>query len=208
MDWNLDTTESLLKSNFPNITWPVDAKRLVNKRSAMPMYILPVARIAEIRPGRSAAFWVTFYPDERIPAGAHKGTFRIRAQGKVLQTVPFTVKVYPFALPRPKLHYGLYHQPYATPAAFQGREFLKLYLADMAAHGMNSMSINCELNTSTSGSYGLGSSPVAPPEHHEFASTRTRLFLDNFLLSKDYLPDGGYSVLTLVDNQIRMGREP
>jgi hypothetical protein len=207
LDWMADTTESLLNSSFPNITWPVDAKRLVNKRSAMPMYILPVARIAEIRPGRSAAFWVTFHPDERIPAGAHKGTFRIRAQGKAMQTVPFTVKVYPFALPRPKLHYGLYHQPMATPVAFQGREFLKLYLADMAAHGMNFMDLNCELNASTSGSYGQGSSPLAPPEHHEFASTRTRLFLDNFLLREDYLPDGGYNVLTLVDNQIRMGRE-
>ena len=32
LSWMTDTSESLLKTNFPNMNWPVDPKRLVNKR--------------------------------------------------------------------------------------------------------------------------------------------------------------------------------
>ena len=98
LDWMADTSESLLKSNYPNAVWPVDPKRLVNKRGCLPLYVLPLPRIPEIRAGRSAAFWVTFYTDESIPAGHHKGALIVRAEGKMAQTVPFTVTVYPFGL--------------------------------------------------------------------------------------------------------------
>ena len=206
LSWTADTDEATLNTNFPNMTWPVDVKRLVNKRSSMPMYVLPVSSIAEIRPGRSAAFWVTFQTDKEIPAGAHEGTFTLSADGKTLEAVPFVVKVHPFALPRPKVHYGMYYMPYQTPAAFQGPKFQKLYLADMAAHGMNLREV--WMDDLAEAGYDLNSSsPVRGPEANAWGSTSTRQFLDNYLAAEDYQPDGGYNALKLRDNQIRMGRE-
>ena len=203
-----DSDESLVQANFPNATWPCDPKRLVGQRASLPMYVLPVPRIAEIRPGHSAAFWMTFRTDGKTAAGTHPGTFVVRAEGEVVATVPFEVEVYPFVLPRPKVHYGMYYMPYQTPAAFQGRDFQKQYLADLAAHGMNFMNLDVEIPLLAQKGYDLESStPVGPPEHNAWGSVSTRLFLGNYLGPEDYQPDGGYNALKLIDTQIRMGRE-
>ncbi|MBI3922836.1 MAG: HEAT repeat domain-containing protein [Armatimonadetes bacterium] len=190
-------------------TWPCDSKLLVGKRSSLPLYVLPLPRISEIRSGRSAAFWVTFKTEGSVPAGTHKGAFTLSAEGKTLETVPFVVQVYPFSLPRPKVHYGMYHMPYQTPAPFQTREFMKLYLADMAAHGMNRMDVDVPVSLLAKEGYGPGSSSLlGPPELPKIWGSRTtRLYIDNFLAPEDYQPDGGYNALKVIDNQIKMGRE-
>ena len=205
--WESDTSVDQIKTNFPGYEFPVDTKLLVNKRSSMPMFVPPDPRIAQIQPGRSAAFWVTFHTStDHITAGTHKGRFSVSADGKALETVPFVVKVYPFALPRPKVHYGIYYLPYMTPAAFQGREFMKLYLADMTAHGRNLLNLEVPLDQLAKEGYNKdSSSPVDPPILGP--SKTTLLFLDNYLSSTDYEADGGYNALKLVDNQIRMGKE-
>jgi hypothetical protein len=206
LSWEADTSEALIKTNFPYSTFPVDIKLLVNKRSSMPLFVPPDPRIAEIQPGRSAAFWVTFKTDATIPPGAQPGTLILRVDGKELETVPFVVDVYPFALPRPKVHYGIYYLPYMTAAAFQGREFMKLYLADMTAHGRNLLNLEVPLDALAKEGYNQdSSSPVDPPIVGP--SKTTRLFLDNYLSSTDYMPDGGYNALRLVENQIRLGKE-
>jgi len=117
--------------------WPVDAELLVGRRVSMPLYVVPVARITAIEPGRSAAFWVTFQTDGTVAAGTHKGTLTLSADGRVLETIPFSVKVHPFLLPRPKTHYGMYHIYNRPELPYQGREFLRQSMEDMAAHGMN-----------------------------------------------------------------------
>ena len=208
LSWTADTDEATLNTSFPNMTWPVDVKRLVNKRSSIPLYVLPVARIAEIRPGRSAAFWVTFRSDDNVPAGTHEGTLVVAAAGKLLQTVPFAVQVYPFALPRPTVHYGMYYMSYQTPAAFQGRKFQALYLADMAAHGMNFMNLNVPVDTVAKDGYDEhSSSPVQPASADAWGGLATRLALGNYFSDDDYQPDGGYNALKLIDRQVGMGRQ-
>ena len=206
LSWMADTDESILNANFPNFTWPVGVKLLVGKRASLPLYVLPLARIAEIKAGRSAAFWVTFQTDERISAGTHEGTFTVSAEGKTVAMVPFTVKVYPFELPRPKVHYGMYYMSYQTPAAFQGRAFQKMYLADMTAHGMNFMNVDAQVDVFGKEGYDESTStPVAPPEHNAWGSLATRLHIDNYFGPEDYEADGGYNALKLVDKQVRMG---
>ncbi len=208
LSWMADTSESLLKTNFPNMNWPVDPKRLVNKRSSLPLYVLPVPSIRRIEPGRSAAFWVTFHTDETVPAGTHEGTLHASADGTDLKTIPFTLTVYPFGLPRPKVRYGMYYLPYQTPAAFQGRSFQKLYLADMAAHGMNFLDMSVHMELLAEAGYDWDSStPVGPPEHNAWNSVATRRFLDNYLAPQDYEPDGGYNALKMIEAEVRMGVE-
>ena len=188
--------------------WPCDPKLLAGKRSSLPLYILPLPRISEIRPGRSAAFWVTFKTDEEIPAGTHNGTFTLSAEGKTLETVPFVVRVYPFALPRPKVHYGMYHMSYQTPVPFRTRKFLKQYLEDMAAHGMNRMDVDVPVRLLAQKGYGPeNSEPLDPPEHNSYGSRKTRQYLDNHLAPEHYQPDGGFNALKLIDNQVKMGRQ-
>ena len=53
LTWMADTSELLLKTNFKNMTWPVDPKRLVNKQSSIPRYVLPVPSINQIGRGES-----------------------------------------------------------------------------------------------------------------------------------------------------------
>ena len=211
LSWTADTDEATLKASVPYSVvgrWPVDVKKLVNKRASLPMYVLPVAQIAEIKPGRSGAFWVTFKTDEKIPSGTHKGSFRVSARGKTLAMAPFAVKVYAITLPRPKVHYGMYYLPYQTPAEFQGREFQRMYLADMTAHGMNLNMLDVQVDVLAQEGYDTESStPVGPPEDNAWESIATRLYLDNYFGPEDYEADGGYNALKLADIQVRRGLE-
>ena len=203
LDWMTDTSAALLKSNFPNINWPVDPALLVNKRSSIPLYVLPLDRIGAIDPGRSAVFWLTFRTDATVEPGPHRGELRLSAGGRPLRTIPFVVDVHPFALPRPKIVYAFYYVPYQTPPAFQGRGFQKQYLADMAAHGTNTMQITVEFVPLSEGYDTTASTPHVDA----WTSTRGRLFTSNYLGSDEYEADGGFNVLKHVAAQVAMGRE-
>lgn len=204
LDWMTDTSAALLKSNFPNINWPVDPMLLMNKRSSIPLYVLPLDRIDAIDPGHSAAFWLTFRTDATVEPGPHRGELRLSAGGRPLRTVPFVVDVHPFVLPRPKIVYAFYYVPYQTPPAFQGRAYQKQYLADMAAHGTNTMQITVEYVPLSEPCYDTTTST---PHVDAWTSTRGRLFTGNYLLADAYEADGGFNVLKHVAAQVALGRE-
>ncbi len=185
---------------------PCDPKLLPGKRAHMPFHVLPIAHISTIEPGRSAAFWLTFKTDEKTRAGRHSGTFTIRAQGGVEETVAFALDVYAFTLPRPKVHYGMYYLPYQTPAAFRGGTFQKSYLADMAAHGMNFMDVDVKIGVLAQEGYDFDSStPLDPPSANSWNSRATRAYLDSYFTPDDYQADGGYNALKFTERQISMG---
>ena len=204
LNWQADTTEAQLKSNFPNMNWPVDAKLLVNKRSSIPLYVLPVDRIEQIDPGRSAAFWLIFSTQDAIAPGPHRGVMRLSAAGKLLRTIPFVVDVYPFTLPRPKTVYAFYYAPYQTPPHLQGKSYQKQYLADMAAHGINMMQVTVNFGALSEPDYDLTSST---PHNDSWTSTTSRLFTGNYMDAADYEADGGFNVIKFVQAQIAMGRQ-
>ena len=174
------------------------------KRSVLPMFVIPKIRITAVEPGRSSAFWVTFKTNERVSPGNYRGSMKIHAGGKLLESVPFVIKVYPFLLPRPTITFGLYYTPYRTDPTFQGRAFQRRYLADMSAHGMNSMTVAVDYKALSTAGYDLSSS--TPVNNWGWTSTSSRQFCDNYFGSRDYEPDGGYNVIKFADAQIKMGR--
>ncbi len=204
LSWQADTSEALLKSSFPNVNWPVDTKLLVNKRSSIPLYVLPLDRIGQIDPGRSAVFWLTFSTQDAIAPGAYRGVMRLTAAGRLLRTIPFVVEVYPFTLPRPKIIYAFYYVPYQTPPHLQGKSYQKQYLTDMAAHGMNMMQITVDYSALSAQDYDLTSST---PHDDFWTSTAGRLFTGNYLDADDYQADGGFNVIKFVEAQIMLGRQ-
>ena len=185
---------------------PCDPKLLVGRRAHMPLHVLPIARIPVVEPGRSAAFWLTFKTDATTPAGPQAGTFTVRAQGEVRQTVAFTLNVHAFVLPRPKVHYGMYYLPYQTPAAFRSPALQKRYLADMAAHGMNVMPADVQMNVLAQEGYSLDSSkPLDPPSANSWNSKATRAYLNSYFAPDDYEADGGYNALKWIERQVSTG---
>ena len=192
------------RENVRSWRWPVDRKLLVGRRVSMPLYVVPVATIETIKPGMSAAFWVTFQTDETFPGGTWKGTFTLSAEGEVLETIPFTLTVHSFVLPRPRIHYGMYHIYSRPELAYQGRDFLKQSMADMAAHGMNfiqfeHLSLAFRVLAADKGYNRNSSTPV--PEDAD------GLTIDSVLRPDEYLADGGYNAYALIDKAMRLCRE-
>ena len=175
------------------------------KRSVLPMFVIPTNLIDAIEPGRSGAFWVIFKTSEKLRPGDYRGWMEIYAGDKLLESVPFAIKVYPFLLPRPAITFGLYHAPYRLLPAFQGPAFHRLYLADMAAHGMNIMMPNVAYGPLSEAGYDETSS--TPLNNWGWASDSSRQYCDNYFEPDDYEPDRGYNVIKFVDAQIRMGRQ-
>ena len=184
--------------------WPVDRKLLVGRRVHMPTFVIPRPDIEAIEPGRSGAFWITFKTDEKISPGSYPGTFIIRAKGQRPERIAFTVKVYLFMLPRPKIHYGMYYRhEHHEQVPYQSPGFTRMYFEDMAAHGMNTMhweQLGGRLRVFTEEGYDRRrSSPLENPD--------TRLVVEDYFESEDYEPDGGYNAYKLVDKMVHMSRE-
>ena len=174
------------------------------KRDVLPQFVIPKGRIATIEPTRNGVFWITFKTDETISPGLHRGTVEVYASARLLRSVPFLIRVYPFSLPRPKITYGLYFFPYRLDPAFQGLAFQRLYLADLSAHGMNSMFVTIDYKALSAADYDHTS---RTPHSEHWSSTSSRLYCDNYLEPDDYETEGEYNVIKLIDAQIALGRQ-
>ena len=135
-----------LPGNITNMLRDTD-KPWEGKRDDIPLYIIPRNTITMLEAGRSGAFWVTFKTDATVPSGRHLGTAKVIASRKIIWELPLAVTIYSFELPRPTATFGFYYNPPQTPAKFQGLGFQRMYLADMAAHGMNTMNITLPYTT-------------------------------------------------------------
>ena len=174
------------------------------KRDVLPQFVIPKDRIATIEPARNGVFWITFKTDETVSPGIHRGKIEVYASAKLLRSVPFLVRVYPFSLPRPNITYGLYFVPCRLDPTFQGRAFQELYLADLTAHGMNSMFVTIDYKALSAADYDHTS---RTPHVEQWSSTSSRLYCDNYLEPGDYETEGEYNVIKLIDAQIAMGRQ-
>ncbi len=173
------------------------------KRSVLPQVVIPLNRIKAIQPGRTGAFWLNFRTAGNVTPGDYEGTIEVHAAESLLDTVPFNIRVHPFVLPRPATLYGLYYYPYRTDPKFQGRDFARLYLADMAAHGMNTMFTTVAKTALADADYDETSST---PHQEAWYSLSSRRYCDNYFGPDDYEPEGGYNAIKFIDAQIAMGR--
>ncbi len=110
----------------------------------IPTY-LPERSSVEVTEGKNAAFWLTF----SVPPDARPGQYEIPLRlilndGNQTVTLPVTVEVLPFELPRAKIAYGMYFRPSAKTlknSRDRTPEMLRVYWRDMARHGMTSATL-------------------------------------------------------------------
>ncbi|MEO2034716.1 MAG: HEAT repeat domain-containing protein [Planctomycetaceae bacterium] len=120
-----------------------------HRRPSMPLYVIPGNSIAEIRPGRSAAFWVTFGNRQGVEPGDYKASIIITAEGIDPIEREVEIHVHSFALPRPKAAFGCYYRIDRVPV-YDGRKYQEMYIRDQAEHGHN-----CAQIISTFSSFGM-----------------------------------------------------
>jgi len=107
-----------------------------HRRPSMPLYVFPGNTITEIRPGHSAAFWVTFGNRQAVEPGVYTATITISAQGIEPLKRQVQIRVRSFALPRPRAAFGCYYRIDRVPL-YYGRKYQEMYVRDQAAHGHN-----------------------------------------------------------------------
>lgn len=85
--------------------------------------------------------WLTVQAPADQPAGLYRGEIAISADGAGSATIPLRVRVLPLKLAEATPTYGMYHRREAQPKGYETEEFFRRCMADLRAHGMNSMSI-------------------------------------------------------------------
>jgi hypothetical protein len=108
-----------------------------HRRPSMPLYVIPENSISEIRPGRSAAFWITFGDPQGVDPGDYKASITISAKGIEPVKREVEIRVHSFALPRPRAAFGFYYRIDRIPVYF-GQKYQEMYVRDQAEHGHNS----------------------------------------------------------------------
>jgi hypothetical protein len=108
-----------------------------HRRPSMPLYVIPEDAISEIRPGHSAAFWITFGNRQGVEPGAHKASITISSEGLEPVKREVELRVHSFALPRPRAAFGCYYRIDRVPVYF-GQKYQEMYVRDQAEHGHNS----------------------------------------------------------------------
>ena len=158
--WGLsDVGEATLRANDP--VFPVNIRTVEFEPRAIPsdyfdLHIeggrnvgistyLPERAAVQIQAAANVAFWLTV----SVPADADPGAYEIALRlilkdAKKVVTLPVTVEVLPFKLPRAKIAYGMYFRP--PEEAFKNPrdrtpEMLRFYYRDMALHGMTSATL-------------------------------------------------------------------
>lgn len=107
-----------------------------HRRPHMPLYVIPGNSIGEIRPGRSAAFWITFGTRHGVEPGAYKASINISADGIEPIQREVEIRVRSFALPRPEAVFGCYYRIDRVPV-YYSRRYQEMYVRDQAEHGHN-----------------------------------------------------------------------
>jgi len=123
-------------------TSPGEGQRLLQKQPVkMPYYLFPRAEHKQVDSGKTVGFWLTIQAPAQAAAGVHSGVVRITANGQEVE-VPLQVTVRDFVLPRPDIAFGMYFDLQGRiNKNYQGPQYERMYYEDMAAHGMNSVSI-------------------------------------------------------------------
>ena len=131
-----------IKRELPVSTSPGKGQLLIEKRPVkMPYYLFPDPQLRHERlaGGVTAGFWITVHAPADAAAGKHSGVIRISAGGKEVD-VPLHVQVRPFLLPKPKIAFGMYYDPFdRSGKAFRTLKYQRMDFEVMAAHGMNSL---------------------------------------------------------------------
>jgi len=114
------------------------------RRIWIPTY-LPEGDSVEVKAGKNAVFWVTVPVPKGMAPGKHEIALRlILKESKKVATLPVTVEVLPFALPRAKIAYGMYFRPslkLMKRKEYLTDEMMRAYWRDQARHGMTSATI-------------------------------------------------------------------
>jgi hypothetical protein len=166
-------------------------------RRALPLYMIPVSTIEEIQPGHSAAFWITFKPDEDCQAGIHRGHFTVTIRGQEPQRYELQVQIHPFSLPRPDVAFSLYARPDRIPR-YWTRKYQEMYAQDMAEHGFNSGQICAFYPSFASDAYQKTGRVPPPPTAGQWIEPWTTL------LEPKNLTDGKVDPGQLVAAQIEI----
>ena len=85
--------------------------------------------------------WLTVRAGPRQAPGVYRGELAIAAEGRPDLALPLRVTVRPITLLEAEPTYGMYYRHDHQPPGLQTEEFYRRSLRDMAAHGMNSMSV-------------------------------------------------------------------
>lgn len=134
---------------FVPIDWKNQVARLQNGQRVqkeevvkMPYFLFPEPTYRHAEPGRTYGFWLTVQVPEDATPGEHTGAVRITTSEGAQTILPLTVNVRSFVLPKPKIAFGLYYEPdNRINEAYRGPKYERMYFEDIAAHGMNSVSI-------------------------------------------------------------------
>jgi len=123
--------------------------RTVQRRTVnMPMFLYPEATYEKVPAGETRAFWIRIYAPKDARPGIHKGSVEITVAGRKAAVLPLQVTVQPFVLPRARVCFGLFADIFGRIAAqWQGPGYLRMYYADMLAHGMNNIILQNRRNT-------------------------------------------------------------
>ncbi|MFH0962929.1 MAG: glycoside hydrolase domain-containing protein [Planctomycetota bacterium] len=106
---------------------------------------LPERSNVQVKADENVAFWLTV----SVPEDARPGNYEIPLRlifkdAKKVVTLPVTVEVLPFKLPRAKIAYGMYFRPSEKTLKNprdRTPEKLRFYWRDMARHGMTSATL-------------------------------------------------------------------
>ena len=105
-----------------------------------PLFIFPQAPVS-VPAQDTQRFWLTVHAPRDLVPGTYRTSMQVSAQGAGTMSLPLTVEVLPLKLPEPEITYGMYYRHCAQYPEFRTDEFFRRSMADMRAHGCNSMSV-------------------------------------------------------------------
>lgn len=105
-----------------------------------PMFIFPNQPF-DVPARETLTVWLTVHASPDAVPGAYEGRLRISGEGIPDEVLPLGVEVLPIRLLEPDITYGMYYRHDHQAPEYQTEEFFRRSMADMKAHGMNSVSV-------------------------------------------------------------------
>ncbi|MBI2302011.1 MAG: hypothetical protein HYU66_24165 [Armatimonadetes bacterium] len=120
-----------------NNGYPLKAGQSYERR---PMFIVPGVPVY-VPARETQRFWLTVHAGETLRPGTYRSRLRVSAEGAEPRSLPLVVEVLPLQLPEPDVTYGMYYRQCCQYPEFRTEEFYRRSMADMRAHGCNSVSV-------------------------------------------------------------------
>jgi len=105
-----------------------------------PMFIFPQTPVNAAEK-ETQSFWLTVQAPPTARPGIYRTKLRVSAAGAETALLALVVEILPLALPEPDVTYGMYYRQCCQYPEFRTEEFFRRSLADMRAHGCNSVSV-------------------------------------------------------------------